>query len=261
MKKVRIIAEIGVNHNGDIDLAKEMISVAQQAGADIAKFQTANGAGAVISQYAPMAEYQIQNTRKQETQLEMVQSLLLPLDSFAELKSFCEQCKIDFMSTPFDIPSVRYLNHIGQRVMKIPSGEITNLPYLIEIGKLNKPVIMSTGMSDLQEIGAAITVLQEYGTRDITLLHCNTQYPTPFEDANLRAIETLRDEFKLPVGYSDHTLGIEAAIAATALGATVIEKHFTLDRNMKGPDHKASLEPNELAAMVKAIRNVEATLR
>lgn len=260
MKHTFIIAEAGVNHNGDINIAKEMVAIARRAEADVVKFQTANGAGALISKFAPMAEYQVQNTGKKESQRDMVERLLLPLESFADVKTFCDEAGIEFMSTPFDICSVHYLDQIGQRVFKIPSGEITNLPYLIEIGKLKKPVIMSTGMSELDEIGAAVEVLREHGTTDITLLHCNTQYPTPFEDANLRAMETLRREFGLPVGYSDHTPGIEAAVAAVALGATVIEKHFTLDKNMEGPDHKASLEPDELTSMVKAIRNIEVAL-
>ena len=259
MKPVIIIAEIGVNHNGDINLAREMINVAWQAGADVAKFQTGK-AELVISQCAPKAEYQLQNTDEQESQMEMCRRLLLPFENYAGLKAYCEELGIGFMSTPFDIPSIHLLEKIGQRVMKIPSGEITNLPYLIEIGRLKKPVILSTGMSEIGEIEAAIDVLQKHGTSDITLLHCNTQYPTPFCDANLHAIETLRDEFGLSVGYSDHTPGIEAAVAAVALGAAVIEKHFTMDRNMEGPDHKASIEPDELAAMVRSIRNIEAAL-
>jgi len=259
LKPIVIIAEIGLNHNGDFDRAKKMVSVAHLAGADVAKFQTAK-AELVMSQYAPKAEYQLFNTDRQESQLEMCRRLHLPFGAYSELKGYCEQLGIEFMSTPFDIPSIRLLDELGQRVMKVPSGEITNLPYLIEIGKLGKPVLLSTGMSELEEIEAAVTVLRKHGTSDITLLHCNTQYPTPFHDANLRAMETLRNEFGLPVGYSDHTPGIEAALAAAALGAVVIEKHFTLDRSMEGPDHKASIEPDELSVMVRSIRNIEAAL-
>jgi N,N'-diacetyllegionaminate synthase len=258
---VFIIAEAGVNHNGEINLAKKLIDVAIEARADAVKFQTFK-ADEVISSFAPMAEYQKKNLGKEETQLEMVKKLELSFEGFVELKNYCDEKSIMFLSTPFDIQSARFLRDLGLEIFKIPSGEITNYPLLREIGSYRKKVILSTGMADLGEIEDAIDVLLEFGTKreDITLLHCNTEYPTPMEDVNLRAIITLREAFKVNVGYSDHTLGIEIPIAAVALGATVIEKHFTLDKNLPGPDHKASLEPYELKAMVKAIRNIEKAL-
>jgi N,N'-diacetyllegionaminate synthase len=258
---VFIIAEAGVNHNGEINLAKKLIDVAIEARADAVKFQTFK-ADEVISSFAPMAEYQKKNLGKEETQLEMVKELELSFEDFVELKKYCDEKGIMFLSTPFDIQSARFLKDLDLEIFKIPSGEITNYPLLREIGSYKKKVILSTGMADLGDIEDAIDVLLEFGTKreDITLLHCNTEYPTPMEDVNLRAIITLREAFKVNVGYSDHTLGIEIPIAAVALGATVIEKHFTLDKNLPGPDHKASLEPYELKAMVKAIRNIEKAL-
>lgn len=254
-----VIAEIGVNHNGDINLAKKMIDAAKDAGADAVKFQTFKSEN-LVSTYAEKAEYQKVTTGSDESQLDMIKKLELSFEDFKELAAYCKKSGIAFASTPFDFESIRFLNTIDMPFWKIPSGEITNLPYLIEIAKTKKPVIMSTGMSSLEEIYAAINVLKKYGTKEITLLHCNTAYPTPYQDVNLKAMQTLRDAFNLPVGYSDHTKGIEVPIAAAALGAVVLEKHFTLDRNMEGPDHKASLEPDELKQMVASVRHIEAAI-
>lgn len=258
MAKVLIIAEAGVNHNGDINLAKQLVDKAKAAGADIIKFQTFN-LDSIVSKFAEMADYQKDNIGKIETQKEMLKKINLSYEAFSELYNYCKQGGIRFLSTPFDIESIHFLNN-KVPFWKIPSGEVTNYPYLVEIAKTFKPVIMSTGMCELQEIDEAIEVLKNNGTTDITLLHCNTQYPTPYKDVNLRAMETLRDRYKVKIGYSDHTNGIEVPIAAVALGAEVIEKHFTLDKNLPGPDHKASLEPYELAAMVSSIRNIEEAL-
>ena len=252
---VYIIAEAGVNHNGSFDFARKMIDAARDAGVDCIKFQTFKSSN-LVSHSAKKAEYQIKTTGD-TSQEEMLKKLELSYDKFLSLKNYCDQTGIRFLSTPFDFESIDFLNTIDIPFWKIPSGEITNYPYLLAIAKTGKPVVMSTGMCRMDEIGAAIRVLKENGTKVIKLLHCNTEYPTPFEDVNLRAMQTMRDAFGLEVGYSDHTPGIEVPIAAVALGATIIEKHFTLDRNMDGPDHKASLEPDELAAMVRAIRNVE----
>ena len=259
--KVRIIAEAGVNHNGQLDLAFKLIDVALEAGADVVKFQTGIPK-LVMSKVAIKADYQLSSTDPNETQLEMSEKLTLPLEDFRKLKIYAEKRGILFLSTPFDIVSINYLNDLGLDCFKVPSGEITNLPYLHKIGGLNKKVIMSTGMAELYEITDALNILIASGTEKnkITILHCNTEYPTPCEDVNLRAMITIRDELGVGVGYSDHTLGIEVSIAAGALGAKVIEKHFTLDRNMSGPDHSASLEPDEFKAMVKAIRNIEKAL-
>lgn len=256
--KALIIAEIGVNHNGDFDTAKRMIEVAKNCGVDIVKFQTFN-VDALTSGQAEMAKYQKDNIGKTETQKEMLSKLALSQEQFKELAKYCKEIGITFLSTPFDIESVRFLNPI-QNIWKIPSGEITNYPYLVEIAKTGKKVILSTGMCTLDEIKEALGVLTYNGTKDITLLHCTTDYPTPLESVNLNAMLTLKEEFGYPVGYSDHTEGIEVDIAAVAMGATVIEKHFTLDRNMPGPDHKASLEPDELKEMVRAIRKIETAL-
>jgi N,N'-diacetyllegionaminate synthase len=259
--KTFIIAEAGVNHNGSVEIAKRMIEVAKECGADAIKFQTFK-AEEVVSKYAPKAEYQKQTTGEIESHLQMLKKLELSFDDFIVLKEYCDKLGIMFLSTPFDFESIDFLNSLGVEIFKIPSGEITNLPYLEKIGKLRKKVILSTGMADLGEIEDALDILTSCGTKkeDITILHCNTEYPTPYEDVNLLAMLTIKEAFKVKVGYSDHTLGIEVPIAAVALGASVIEKHFTLDRNMQGPDHKSSLEPNELKAMVKAIRNVEKAL-
>jgi len=259
--KTFIIAEAGVNHNGSLEIAKKMIEVAKECGADAVKFQTFKAEN-VISKFAPKAEYQKQTTGENESQLEMVKKLELSFQDFIELKNYCDKIGIIFMSTPFDFESIDFLNSIGMEIFKIPSGEITNLPYLEKIGRLNKKVVLSTGMADLGEIEDALDILIQSGTKkeNITVLHCNTEYPTPYEDVNLRAMLAIEEAFKVNVGYSDHTLGIEIPIAAVALGATVIEKHFTLDRTMEGPDHKASLEPKELKEMITAIRNVEKAL-
>lgn len=253
-----IIAEAGVNYNGNINLAFRMAEKAKEAGADIVKFQTAHPEN-VISIYAQKAAYQKETTGASESQLDMVRKLMLKFEEFIPLKEYCKKIGIAFLSTPFEIDAVHFLNKL-QNLWKIPSGEITNYPYLVEIAKTGKPVIMSTGMSTLDEIDTAMKLLRENGSGEISLLHCNTQYPTPFEDVNLRAMITIREKFGVRVGYSDHTLGIELPVAAVAMGAEIIEKHFTLDRNMEGPDHKASLEPDELFAMVKAIRNIELAL-
>ena len=256
---VYVIAEAGVNHNGDLELAKKLIIVAKKAGANAVKFQTFKSE-LVMSKYAPKAEYQIENTEVNESQLDMVRKLELSYDDFQELAKYCKKVDITFISTPFDLDSVQFLDELEIPFWKIPSGEITNLPYLIKIGKTHKPVIMSTGMGILSEIRAAINILKDSGCPKITLLHCNTAYPTPIEDVNLRAMLTLKKTFDLPVGYSDHTTGIDVTIAAVAMGAEVIEKHFTLDKTMGGPDHKASLEPDELNAMISAIRRIEIAL-
>lgn len=259
MSDIFIIAEAGVNHNGDIKLANKLIDAAKSAGADAVKFQTFK-AESVVSKLAQKAEYQKQTTGVDESQLEMVKRLELSFCDFMKLKKYCEEKEILFLSTPFDLDSIDFLESLEMPIYKVPSGEITNLPYLIKIARIGKSVIMSTGMSDLDEVGLALEVLRDNGAGSITLLHCNTQYPTPFEDANIKAMLTLKERFGVAVGYSDHTLGIEAPIAAVALGATVIEKHFTLDKNMEGPDHKASLDPQELKAMVTSIRNIELAL-
>ncbi len=255
-KHVLIIAEAGVNHNGDLALAMEMARVAKSCGADAVKYQTAVPE-LVISMFAPKAEYQKQTTGDKESQLDMVRKLHVDFDSHRRLKEYCDSIGIQYLSSPFDIPSVEFLATLDLPCMKVPSGEITNYPYLVAVGRTHMPVILSTGMSIPDEIEAAIRVLKENGAGEITLLHCNTEYPTRYEDANLGAMVWLREHFGCPVGLSDHTNGTVCDVAAAALGAVVIEKHFTLDKNMEGPDHKASLEPQELAEMVRTIRNVE----
>ena len=255
MSKTLIIAEIGVNHNGNIDTAKKMIEVAKECGADIVKFQTFN-TDALTSKFAKMAEYQKKNMGEEKSQKDMLKSLALSYDDFRELADYCKKVGIMFLSTPFDIGSVHFLNSL-QDIWKIPSGEITNYPYLVEIAKTKKKIILSTGMCTMDEVEASLKVLKDNGATDITLLHCTTDYPAPLESVNLKAMLTLKEKFDCPVGYSDHTKGIEVSVAAVAMGAEVIEKHFTLDRNMPGPDHKASLEPNELKELVDAVRNVE----
>lgn len=261
MKKTLIIAEAGVNHNGNIELAKKLIDTAKESGADIVKFQTFV-AEKCVSKYAKKANYQLQTTDNNETQLEMIKRLELDLQAHEKLISHCQKIGIDFLSTPFDFESIKLLNDLGMQIFKIPSGEITNFPYLRMIGNLNKQIILSTGMSNLGEIETAISILTQAGTKreNITILHCNTEYPTPMKDVNLKAMQTIANAFHLPVGYSDHTEGIHIPIAAVAMGAKVIEKHFTLDKTMEGPDHKASLEPNELKEMVRCIREVEISL-
>ncbi|MEK6658539.1 MAG: N-acetylneuraminate synthase [Campylobacterota bacterium] len=261
MKKVFIIAEAGVNHNGSVELAKKLIDVAVEAGADAVKFQTFK-AEKLVSKNAQKAEYQKQSTDKEESQFDMIKKLELNEVTHHELMAYCKSKNIMFLSTPFDHDSIELLNTLGLEIFKIPSGEITNLPYLRHIGKLNKKIILSTGMTDIGEIEDALDILIEAGTKkeNITVLHANTMYPTPMEDVNLKAMVTIGKTFDIAYGYSDHTLGIEVDIAAVALGASCIEKHFTLDCAMEGPDHKASLEPDELKEMVKAIRNIELAL-
>ena len=260
-KKVIIIAEAGVNHNGSYELAIKMVDEAKRAGADYVKFQTAKPE-LVISTFAPKAEYQKVTTGAAESQLEMCKAIHLPLTDYKPLKEYCDKVGIGFMSTPFDLVSIDVLEPLDMDYYKIPSGEITNLPYLRKIASKHRPVILSTGMCEVEEVKAALQVLEQGGVKrsDIIVLHCNTEYPTPMADVNLRAMDDLRRSLGVEVGYSDHTKGIEVPIAAVALGATVIEKHFTLDKTMEGPDHKASLEPDELKAMVDAIRNIEQAL-
>ena len=256
--KVVIIAEAGVNHNGSLEKAKKMIDLADAAGVDYIKFQTFK-AESLVTRKAKKADYQIKLTDKDENQYEMIKKLELDEKKHKELINYCILKKICFLSTPFDIRSLYLLTKFELPFYKIPSGEITNLPFLRKIGQLRKPIILSTGMSTLKEIEKALSVLLNSGAEkdQITILHCNTEYPTPFEDVNLNAMITIKNKLGVNVGYSDHTLGIEIPIAATALGATIIEKHFTLDRKLPGPDHAASLEINELKDMVFAIRNIE----
>ena len=258
---VFIIAEAGVNHNGSLKLAKKLVDKAKEAGVDAVKFQTFKVEN-LVSKSAKKAKYQVENMGSDESQYEMIKKLELGFDEFKELKNYCDKKEIMFLSTPFDDESIEFLNNLGVEIFKIPSGEITNLPYLRKIGLLKKKVILSTGMSDLGEVEYALDILMKAGTKkeNITILHANTEYPTPMEDVNLKAMQTIACAFGVKVGYSDHTLGIEVPIAAVAMGASVIEKHFTLDKNMVGPDHKASLEPYELETMVKAIRNIEKAL-
>ncbi|BAK70337.1 N-acetylneuraminate synthase [Aliarcobacter butzleri] len=261
MNKVFIIAEAGVNHNGSIDLAKKLIDVASESGVDAVKFQTFKAEN-LVSKNAQKADYQKQTTDKNESQFDMIKKLELDVDTHKELMAYCKSKNIMFLSTPFDHDSIDLLSDLGLEIFKIPSGEITNLPYLRHIGRLNKKVILSTGMADIGEIEDALDVLIAAGTKkeNITVLHANTMYPTSMEDVNLKAMMTIGNTFDVAFGYSDHTLGIEVDIAAVAMGACCIEKHFTLDKTMEGPDHKASLEPDELKAMVKAIRNIELAL-
>lgn len=259
--KILIIAEVGVNHNGDLALAHQLIDIAAEAGADMVKFQTFN-ADRLVTHAAQKADYQSQSTDSNESQHEMLRRLELSAEMHRELIAHCATRNIGFFSTGFDIESIDFLASLGQDQFKVPSGEITNLPYLRHIGRLGKTIILSTGMATMGEIEAAIEVLEEEGTprANMTVLHCTTEYPTPMPEVNLRAMQSINAAFGVAVGYSDHTSGIEVAIAAAALGATVIEKHFTLDRNLPGPDHRASLEPEELKAMIAAIRNVEVAL-
>jgi N,N'-diacetyllegionaminate synthase len=258
-KRVFIIAEAGVNHNGRLDLAYQLIDVAKDAGADAVKFQTFKAEN-VVSRLADKAEYQKKTTGSNESQFEMIKKLEISFDDFIKLKKYCDKKEIIFLSTPFDHQSIDFLYDLID-IYKIPSGEIINHPYLKHIAAKNKPIIMSTGMANLGEVGEAInTILSVNSKANISLLHCTTNYPAPYEEVNLKAMQTLAVAFKLPVGYSDHTLGIEVPVAAVAMGAKIIEKHFTLDKKLSGPDHKASLEPSELKEMVKAIRNIEIAL-
>jgi len=261
MANAFVIAEAGVNHNADLNLAFEMIEVAAAAGADAIKFQTAIPESVVISG-AEKADYQKVSTGASESQLEMIRKLHFPLDVYPKLKAFCERKGIIFASTAFDLTSLDLLERIGQPFHKVPSGEITNLPYLRQMGSYGRPIILSTGMATLGEVDAALEVLEDAGVsrEEITILHCTTEYPAPMIDVNLRAMVSMHDAFGVKVGYSDHTEGIEIPIAAVVLGASVIEKHFTLSRELPGPDHKASLEPPELVKMISAIRNIELAL-
>ena len=258
MKRTIIIAEAGVNHNGDINIAKKLIDIAVEAGVDYVKFQTFK-ADLAISKNAKKADYQNKTTDKSESQYEMIKKLELDKETHHILIDYCKAKNIKFLSTPFDLESIDLLFDLGIELYKIPSGEITNYPYLKKIAQKGLPIIISTGMANMQEIHDAFNILTENGIakKDITILHANTEYPTPMEDVNLNAMLTIGKEFNTNFGYSDHTLGVEIPTAAVALGASVIEKHFTLDRTMQGPDHKASLEPTELKAMVSAIRNIE----
>jgi len=261
MNSVFIIAEAGVNHNGSVDLAKKLIDVASISGADAVKFQTFKAENLVVKN-TQKADYQRQTTDATESQFDMIKKLELDVETHKELIAYCKEKGIMFLSTPFDHESINLLSDLGLKIFKIASGEITNLPYLRHIGSLGKQVVLSTGMSNLEEVGDALNILINAGTSkdNITVLHANTMYPTPMEDVNLNAMLTIQKEFGVDIGYSDHTLGIEVDIAAVAMGASCIEKHFTLDKSMDGPDHKASLEPEELKAMVGAIRNIEKAL-
>jgi len=261
MNKTLIIAEAGVNHNGNIEIAKQLIDVAVEAGVDYVKFQTFK-AEKIVSRVAKKAVYQVENTGRDDGQFAMLKKLELDKEKHNVLIEYCNLKGIKFLSTAFDHDSVDLLEELSIDLYKIPSGEITNKPFLQKIASKHKPIILSTGMADIGEVEDALDVLYESGVKkkDITVLHCNTEYPTPMEDVNLSAMDTLANTFKVAVGYSDHTLGIEIAIAAVARGAVCIEKHFTLDRNMEGPDHRASLEPNELKEMVRSIRNIELAL-
>ena len=258
---VFIIAEAGVNHNGSLALAKKLIDVAVDAGADAVKFQTFKAEN-VVTKNAQKADYQKETTLASESQFDMIKKLELDIDTHKKLFYYCQQKGVIFLSTPFDQESINLLSDLGLQIFKVPSGEITNLPYLRHIGSLGKQVVLSTGMSKLIEVRDALNILINAGTfkDDITVLHANTMYPTPMEDVNLNAMLTIQAEFDIAVGYSDHTLGIEVDIAAVAMGASIIEKHFTLDKTMDGPDHKASLEPEDLKAMVTSIRNIEKAL-
>ena len=258
---VIIIAEAGVNHNGDLEMARQMVREARKAGADYVKFQTAVPE-LVISTFAPKAEYQKETTGEGQSQLEMCKAIHLPLSDYAGLKALCDEEGIGFMSTPFDLVSIDCLAELDMDYWKIPSGEITNLPYLRKVGALGQKVIMSTGMATLDEVDDALKILEQAGTprTNVILLHCTTQYPAPIESVNLRAMDRLADLGCAAVGYSDHTVGTDVAVAAVARGAKVVEKHFTLDRNLPGPDHRASLEPHDLRRLVEAIRNTELAL-
>ena len=257
--KIYIIAEAGVNHNGSFVLAKKLALVAKEAGADAVKFQTFK-AEKLVTKGAAKAEYQVENTGNDDSQYSMLKKLELSYDEFVQLKEYCDEIGIEFLSTPFDLDSLEFLDRLGIKLFKIPSGEITNYPYLVKIAETGKPVILSTGMSTMREVKEAVEVLKEHGTKDISLLHCTTEYPAPVEAINLRAMQTMRNILGLSVGYSDHTEGTEIPVAVVAMGAEIIEKHFTLDKTMEGPDHKASLNPEELKAMVRGIRNVEKAL-
>lgn len=252
MSRIYIIAEAGVNHNGSFELAKRLVRAAAEAGVDAVKFQTFK-ADTLVSRDAPKADYQKQTTDAAESQYQMLKKLELSEESHRELKALCAQLGVAFLSTPFDITDIPFLSALDMPFFKVPSGAITDLPYLRAINAQKKPVLLSTGMATEDEVAAALKLLPDC---EVTLLHCTTEYPCPYGDVNLKALQTLQTRFNLPVGYSDHTQGIEVSVAAAALGATVIEKHFTLDRTMEGPDHKASLEPSELKTLVASVRHV-----
>ena len=261
MNQVIIIAEAGQNHNGKLKLAYKLVDVAKKCGADFIKFQTSIPE-LHISKFAKKANYQIKNWKKRGSQLQMIQKISLTYNDFKKLKKYCNKKKIEFLSTPFEMKSIDFLKSLNMKYFKIPSGEITNLPYLIKIAKLKKKVILSTGMANLLEIKKALKVLTSNGTikKNITVLQCNTEYPTPLRDANVKAMLTIKKKFKVNVGYSDHTEGIESSLAAAALGATILEKHITLNKNLKGPDHKASINPKELKKMIEGVRKITIAL-
>lgn len=255
-RRTCIIAEAGVNHNGDVNIAKELCLAAKKAGADVVKFQTWI-TEKIITKSVKQAEYQVKNTNNNESQYNMLKRLELSFHEFVQIKEYCDEIGIQFASTADEIESLDFLIDLGIPFIKVGSGDIGNIPFLRYIGRKNLPIIMSTGMSSLEDIDLSLKAIMENGARNIALLHCTTNYPCPYEEVNLNAIETLKEKYNLPVGYSDHTIGIEVPIAAVAKGASIIEKHFTLDRNMKGPDHLASTEPHEFHRMVQTIRNVE----
>lgn len=259
MNNTFVIAEAGVNHNGSMKLAKKLIDEASKAGADAVKFQSFK-AKQLVTKNAKKADYQKETTDKIENQYQMIKKLELDYEKHQELMDYCKTKDILFLSSPFDLESIDLLSNLDIEILKIPSGEINNVPYLRKVGQLRMKVILSTGMATMGEIEFALKILRDGGTTDITVLHCNTEYPTPMEDVNLTAMNTIKNSFKVEVGYSDHTLGIEIALAAVSLGAKIIEKHFTLDKNKEGPDHLASIEPLELRSMVSAIRNIEKAL-
>jgi N,N'-diacetyllegionaminate synthase len=261
MTKTIIIAEAGANHNGKLELAYKLVDVAKKSGADFVKFQTSIPE-LHISKFAKKANYQIKNTAKKGNQLEMVKKISLSYDQFKKIKKYCLRKKIEFLSTPFDLRSIDFLKNFKMKYFKIPSGEITNLPYLKKVGKLKKKIILSTGMSSMKEIGQALNIIISSGTlkKNITVLQCNTEYPTPFRDVNLKAMMSIKEKYNVKVGYSDHTKGIEASLAAAALGASIIEKHITLNKNLPGPDHKASIVEKELKQMVEGIRKINEAL-
>ena len=258
-RKPYIIAEAGVNHNGSFDLARKLVDEAVKAGADCVKFQTFVPEK-LVSRYAEKADYQKASTDENESQLSMLKKLTLSYDNYRDLARYAVSQGIDFCTTAFDEESISFVHELGCKFWKIPSGEITNYPYLVQVASYQEPIVMSTGMSNLKEVREAVDVIRKYSKASLILLHCNTEYPTPFCDVNLMAMKRMQEEFGCLVGYSDHTPGIEIPIAATALGAVIIEKHFTLDKNMPGPDHKASLNPNELCELVQKVRNVNSAL-
>ena len=261
MKRVTVIAEAGPNHNGKLKLAYKLIDIAKKSGADFVKFQTSIPE-MHISKFAQKAKYQIKNTKKGGNQLEMSKKISLTYDQFRKLKKYCKKRKIEFLSTPFDLKSIDFLKSLKMKYFKIPSGEITNLPYLNKIGKLKKKVILSTGMANMKEISGALEILVSNGTKkkNITVMQCNTEYPTPLKDVNLKAMLTIKNFFRVDIGYSDHTEGIEASLAAVALGAKIIEKHFTINKSLIGPDHKTSITGNELKNLVQGIKKVSLAL-